>query len=117
MENKKIVLFAVALAAANGVWAQSKKSTEINDSAIHDSIKLKEVNVVAARPVVKMETAKMTYNVQQDTEAKAATVLDILRKVPMVTVDGQDNITVNGSSDFKVYVDNKPNPMFSANAS
>lgn len=117
MENKKIVLFAVALAAANGVWAQSKKSTEINDSAIHDSIKLKEVTVVAARPVVKMETDKMTYNVQQDTEAKAATVLDILRKVPMVTVDGQDNITVNGSSDFKVYVDNKPNPMFSANAS
>ena len=41
----------------------------------------------------------------------------MLRKVPMVTVDGQDNITVNGSSSFKVYVDGKPNPMFSANPS
>ena len=64
-----------------------------------------------------METDKMTYNVQQDADAKASTVLDMLRKVPMVTVDGQDNITVNGSSSFKVYVDGKPNPMFSANPS
>lgn len=41
----------------------------------------------------------------------------MLRKVPMVTVDGQDNITVNGSSSFKVYVDGMPNVMFSSNPS
>ena len=41
----------------------------------------------------------------------------MLRKVPMVTVDGQDNITVNGSSSFKVYVDGLPNVMFSSNPS
>ena len=35
----------------------------------------------------------------------------------MVTVDGQDNITVNGSSSFKVYVDGMPNVMFSSNPS
>ena len=35
----------------------------------------------------------------------------------MVTVDGQDNISVNGSSSFKVYVDGKPNVMFSSNPS
>ena len=35
----------------------------------------------------------------------------------MVTVDGQDNITVNGSSSFKVYVDGLPNVMFSSNPS
>ena len=41
----------------------------------------------------------------------------MLRKVPMVTVDGNDNITVNGSSSFKVYVDGKPNVMMSSNPS
>lgn len=41
----------------------------------------------------------------------------MLRKVPMVSVDGQDNITVNGSSSFVVYVDGKPNQMLSQNAS
>ncbi len=75
------------------------------------------VEIVAQKPLVKMEVDKMSYNVAEDDDAKASTVLDMLRKVPMVTVDGQDNITVNGSSSFKVYVDGKPNVMFSSNPS
>ena len=75
------------------------------------------VEVVAQKPLVKMETDKMTYNVAEDEDSKTNTVLDMLRKVPMVTVDGQDNITVNGQSSFKVYVDGKPNAMFSTNPS
>ena len=75
------------------------------------------VEVVAQKPLVKMDTDKMTYNVAEDEDAKTNTVLEMLRKVPMVTVDGQDNITVNGQSNFKVYVDGKPNAMFSTNPS
>ena len=78
---------------------------------------LKGVEIVAQKPLVKMEVDKMSYDVSEDADAKSATVLDMLRKVPMVTVDGQDNISVNGSSSFKVYVDGKPNVMFSSNPS
>ena len=78
---------------------------------------LKGVEVVAQKPLVKMEVDKMSYNVADDADSKSATVLDMLRKVPMVTVDGQDNISVNGSSSFKVYVDGMPNVMFSSNPS
>ena len=82
-----------------------------------DDKTLGAIEVVAQKPLVKMETDKMTYNVAEDEDSKTNTVLDMLRKVPMVTVDGQDNITVNGQSSFKVYVDGKPNAMFSQNAS
>jgi len=78
---------------------------------------LKGVEVIAQKPLVKMDVDKMTYNVAEDEDSKSNTVLDMLRKVPMVTVDGQDNITVNGSSSFKVYVDGMPNAMFSSNPS
>ncbi len=78
---------------------------------------LKGVEIVAQKPLVKMEVDKMSYNVAEDVDSKSNTVLDMLRKVPMVTVDGQDNITVNGSSSFKVYVDGMPNVMFSSNPS
>ena len=78
---------------------------------------LKGVEIVAQKPLVKMEVDKMSYNVAEDEDSKSNTVLDMLRKVPMVTVDGQDNITVNGSSNFKVYVDGMPNVMFSSNPS
>ncbi|MBR4920310.1 MAG: TonB-dependent receptor [Prevotella sp.] len=79
-----------------------------------DAQMLAGVEVVAQKPLVKMEVDKMSYNVQEDADSKAATVLDMLRKVPMVTVDGEDNISVNGSSSFKVYVDGKPNVMMSS---
>ena len=85
--------------------------------AVYDSLELSGVTVTAAKPMVKMEADKMSYDVTADTDAQSSSVLDMLRKVPMVTVDGQDNITVNGSSSFKVYVDGKPNPMLSQNAS
>ena len=78
---------------------------------------LKGVEIVAQKPLVKMDVDKMSYNVAEDEDSKSYTVLDMLRKVPMVTVDGQDNITVNGSSSFKVYVDGMPNVMFNSNPS
>ena len=82
-----------------------------------DATMLAGVEVVAQKPLVKMDVDKMSYNVAEDEDSKSYTVLDMLRKVPMVTVDGQDNISVNGSSSFKVYVDGLPNVMFSSNPS
>ena len=73
--------------------------------------------VTAQRPLVKAEIDKMTYSMADDPDAKNNTLLEMLRKVPMVTVDGEDNIKVNGNSSFKVYVDGKPNAMMSANPS
>lgn len=78
---------------------------------------LKSAKVTAQRILVRMDVDKMTYDVEEDVDSKTSTVLDMLRKVPMVTVDGQDNITVNGSSNFQVTVDGKPNQMLSSNPS
>ena len=103
-----------------------KKSVELGGKGIlnldtlyikESATMLKGIEIVAQKPLVKMEVDKMSYNVAEDEDSKSNTVLDMLRKVPMVTVDGQDNITVNGSSSFKVYVDGMPNVMFSSNPS
>lgn len=82
-----------------------------------DTQALADAVVTAQRPLVKMEVDKMTYDVADDVDSKVSTVLDMLRKVPMVSVDAQDNITVNGSSSFLVTVDGKANPMLTSNAS
>ena len=81
------------------------------------SKELDGVTVVHQKRLVKMEVDKMTYNVSEDKDSKSKTVLDMLRKVPMVTVDGEDNITVTGSSSFKILVDGIPNVLFSQNPS
>ena len=115
MKKIKFLLATMMLMTSAVVMAQ----TEQNDTVIYKESDemLKEVEIVAQKPLVKMKVDKMTYNVAQDEDSKSSTVLDMLRKVPMVTVDGQDNITVNGSSSFKVYVDGMPNVMFSSNPS
>lgn len=72
---------------------------------------LDEVRVVAARPLFKVDIDRIAYSVKDDPSAQSSTLLDMLRKVPLVTVDGQDNIQVKGSSSFKIYMNGKPSKM------
>lgn len=75
---------------------------------------LKEVVVEGVRKYVKSDIDKLTYDVQADEESKTKSVLDMLRKVPLVTVDGQDKIRVKGQTAFKIYKNGHPDPSFSS---
>lgn len=92
------------------------RSIELGKLLLSDSkTELKGVEVVAYKPLVKADIDKLTYSVEDDPESKVNTVMDMLKKVPMVSVDGQDNIKVNGSTSFKIYVNGKPNNMMTNN--
>ena len=78
------------------------------------SANLKEIEVVARRKLITTDTNKITYDVSGDREAATMSVLEILRKVPMITVDSEDNIKLNGSSDFKIYKNGKPAGMLTS---
>ena len=90
--------------------------------ALLDTLYIKEatnvlggVEIVAQKPLVKADIDKITYDIEEDPDSKTNNVLEMLRKVPMVTVDGDENIKVNGSAGFKVYVNGRPNNMMSKN--
>lgn len=74
---------------------------------------LDDLVVVADAPLVQTDGAKLTYNVSDDPDAKTSNTLDILRKVPGVTVDAQENVKVNGQSSFKIFLNGKEDPMLS----
>lgn len=76
---------------------------------------LGEIEVSAIKPLVKVDFDKITYSMEDDPESKTNNVLDMLKKVPMVSVDGEDNIQVKGSSSFKIYINGKPSEMISKN--
>lgn len=77
---------------------------------------LGEIVVTAQRPLVVRELDRIGYDVQADEDSKTVTVNEILKKVPMVNVDSEGNITINGSSDFKIYKNGRPNSSMSKNA-
>lgn len=116
----RVLFSSVGRKNINIPFSISKGQTTLSLDTIYvtdDVTRLSGVEIVAQKPLVKMEVDKLSYSVENDIDAKSNSVLDMLRKVPMVTVDGNDNITVNGSSSFKVYVDGKPNVMMSSNPS
>jgi len=76
---------------------------------------LKEVVVNAQRPLVEQSDDKIVFNVEDDPATKTETAIDILRKTPFITVDGEDNIKVNGKSNFKVLLNGRETSMFARN--
>lgn len=113
----------IGAALLSPMIAQAQIQSEVTDTISTDSIVgatydfLDEVVVTATKPLIQSDGATTTYNVDEDPSSKGLSVLDMLRKVPMVTVDGQDNIQVKGQSNFKIYVNGREQPALSANAS
>jgi hypothetical protein len=76
---------------------------------------LKEVVVRSQRPLVEQSDDKIVFNVEDDPASKTETAIDILRKTPFVQVDGEDNIKINGKSNFKVLLNGRETSMFARN--
>ena len=129
MKHIGIMLLSLLLAARVGEAAAQTQadSTNVSRSAQGDACQSKNdsitwnkelegVVIKAQRQLVKQEIDRIGYDVQADEESKTQTVMDMLRKVPMVTVDGQDNILVKGNSSFKIYKNGHYDPSLSKNA-
>lgn len=75
------------------------------------STALKEVLVMADKPLVKQEVDRLSYDVQADPESKVNTLLDMMRKVPLLSVDGDDNVKLKGSGSYKILINGRPSAM------
>lgn len=117
--GKYVITFSIVgkkPAVRDFVLDSSNKSRDLGKIRSSNSENmLGELVVEASRPLVKADIDKITYDMESDPDAKTNTLTEMLRKVPMVTVDGEDNIKVNGSGSFKVLVNGKPNTMMSNN--
>ena len=104
----KLILLLTACLSATALPAQNTTKTDSTKTQ-----KLEEVVVTQRRQLIKNDIDKLTYDVQHDKTAQTKTTLEILKKIPLVTVDGQENIRVQGSTSFKVYRNGHPDPSLS----
>lgn len=79
------------------------------------TVGLKEVTVTAAKQIVKQEVDRISYDLQADPESKVFSVLDMMRKVPLLSLDADNNILLKGNSDFKILINGKPSSMVERN--
>ncbi|MCD8741092.1 TonB-dependent receptor [Mucilaginibacter roseus] len=81
------------------------------------SKQLGEVQISAVKPVMKQEVDRLSYDVQADPESKAYTALDMMRKVPLLSVDASDAIKLKGSGAYKILVNGKESALMAKNPS
>lgn len=118
--KQKTYLVALLLLAMQGVKVQAQVNNAAADTTQTDTTDydkmydLETVTVTTQRKLVKNDIDKLTYDVANDETARNKNTLDMLRNVPLVTVSGADEITVKGSSAFKVYRNGHPDPTLSS---
>jgi outer membrane receptor for ferrienterochelin and colicin len=78
---------------------------------------LQNAVVTASRHVIKQEIDRISYDVQADPDSKANDALEMLRKVPMVTVDANDVVQLKGSNNFQIFINGKPSALMVASPS
>lgn len=117
-----MALVPLGAAAQSTIPPAVPDSTSRPQAAPADTIsdlysELDELVVSVKKEAITSDGSKLTYDLDQDPATKGQTLLDVLRKTPMVSVDGDDKIYIKGQQNFKIYVNGREDPMLSANAS
>jgi ferric enterobactin receptor len=73
---------------------------------------LQDVVVTAKRPTVENKIDKLVYNPANDLTSQGGMAIDILQKVPMVSVDIDGNVELLGNTNIQFLINGKPSSIF-----
>ncbi len=76
---------------------------------------LAEVTIAGKKALIEDKVDRLVYNADADLSAKGGDATDILKKVPMLTVDLTGNVSLQGSSNIRVLINNKPSSILAGN--
>ncbi|RZK37887.1 MAG: TonB-dependent receptor, partial [Pedobacter sp.] len=75
---------------------------------------LKAVTITAVKPLIERKTDKLVMNVENSSVAIGSTALEVLQRAPGVTVDQNDNISMQGRQGVLILLDGKQTYMSNA---
>ena len=73
---------------------------------------LQNIIVMGDKPVVENKIDKIVYNVSNDISSQGGAAIDVLKKVPQVSVDIDGNVELQGNSNIRFLINGKPSSVF-----
>lgn len=73
---------------------------------------LASVTVTSKTPIIENKIDKIVYNAANDVTSQGGVALDVLKKVPQVTVDIDGNVELQGNSSIRFLINGKPSSVF-----
>jgi ferric enterobactin receptor len=97
----------------NIIVSDNKPSVQLNDILLTSVQKtLSSVVVVSTKPIIENKIDKIVYNVANDITSQGAVAIDVLKKVPQVTVDIDGNVELQGDPNIRFLINGKPSSVF-----
>ncbi|MBK8981498.1 MAG: TonB-dependent receptor [Ignavibacteria bacterium] len=84
------------------------KNKKIDTVYLNSGTVTDEISVEADKPFMELKGEKKIFNVAENMSVKGGTAIDILKNLPSVTVDIDNNVSLRGNSSIKYFINGRP---------
>ncbi|HEX4374368.1 MAG TPA: TonB-dependent receptor, partial [Puia sp.] len=100
----------------NIIISSKKPLVNIGNIFLHSSSQtLNGFTVTGQKGLIENKIDKMVYNAEKDITSQGGVATDVLKKIPMISVDVDGNVELQGNANIRFLINGKPSSIFGNN--